>query len=153
MLIVFLNIGLDQFSKWIARFTIIENETFSILKGIIVFIKAENIGAALGIGAGLPSMLKVFYLQLLPIAILFFLLRMILIDKELSKLIIVGVAIAIGGAFGNILDRILYGSVTDFIQFNVGTYTSGIFNVADISVVIGIFIVIIDVSFNKKEPT
>ena len=151
VLIVLLNIGIDQFSKWIARLTIANNEIIPILKGTIVFIKAENIGAALGIGAGLPSMLKVFYLQLLPIAILLFLFRMIVIDKELPKLIIVGVAIAIGGAFGNILDRILYGSVTDFIQLHIGTYTTGIFNIADISVIIGLVLVIVDLSLNFKK--
>lgn len=155
VLIVFFNIGIDQLSKWIARLVIIDNETIDILKGTIVFIKAENIGAALGIGAGLPSMLKIFYLQLLPIIILLFLFRMIVMDKELPKLIIIGVAIAIGGAFGNILDRILYGSVTDFIQLHIGSYTSGIFNVADISVVVGIVIVMMDLSinFNKKTVT
>jgi signal peptidase II len=155
VLIVFFNIGIDQLSKWIARLAIINNETIDILKGTIVFIKAENIGAALGIGAGLPSMLKIFYLQLLPIIILLFLFRMIVMDKELPKLIIIGVAIAIGGAFGNILDRILYGSVTDFIQLHIGSYTSGIFNVADISVVVGIVIVMMDLSinFNKKTVT
>ena len=98
-------------------------------------------------------MLKIFYLQLLPIFILLFLFRMIVTDKELPRLIIIGVAIAIGGAFGNVLDRILYGSVTDFIQLHFGTYTSGIFNIADISVVIGLVLVIIDLSLNFKKKT
>ena len=153
VLIVLFNIGIDQLSKCIVRYSISDNETIPILKGTIVFIKAENIGAALGIGAGLPSMLKIFYLQLLPIFILLFLFRMIVTDKELPRLIIIGVAIAIGGAFGNILDRILYGSVTDFIQLHFGTYTSGIFNIADISVVIGLVLVIIDLSLNFKKKT
>jgi signal peptidase II len=153
VLIVLFNIGIDQLSKCIVRYFISDNETIPILKGTIVFIKAENIGAALGIGAGLPSILKIFYLQLLPIFILLFLFRMIVTDKELPRLIIIGVAIAIGGAFGNVLDRILYGSVTDFIQLHFGTYTSGIFNIADISVVIGLVLVIIDLSLNFKKKT
>jgi signal peptidase II len=153
VLIVLFNIGIDQLSKSIVRHSISDNEAIPILKGAIVFIKAENIGAALGIGAGLPSMLKIFYLQLLPIFILLFLFRMIVTDKELPRLIIIGVAIAIGGAFGNILDRILYGSVTDFIQLHFGTYTSGIFNIADFSVVIGLVLVIIDLSLNFKKKT
>ena len=153
VLIVLFNIGIDQLSKSIVRYSISDNEAIPILKGTIVFIKAENIGAALGIGAGLPSMLKIFYLQLLPIFILLFLFRMIVTDKELPRLIIIGVAIAIGGAFGNVLDRILYGSVTDFIQLHFGTYTSGIFNIADISVVIGLVLVIIDLSLNFKKKT
>ena len=155
VLIVFFSIGCDQFSKSIVRYNIDDNETVQVLKDYIVLITVENTGAAFGVGANLPSGLKVFYLQLIPIAILLFLFRLILIDKELSMLIVVGIAFAIGGAFGNILDRIFYGSVTDFIQLNIGTYKSGIFNIADIIVVLGMLLVIIDLSlnFNNKKTS
>ena len=73
---------------------------------------------------------------------------MIVIDTEFSKSTIVGTAFVIGGAFGNLLDRMLYRSVTDFIQLNIGLNKTVIFNIADIIVVLGMVLVIIDLSLN-----
>ncbi len=56
-----------------------------VLKDYIILIEAENIGATLGVRANLPSNLKIFYLQLIPVAILLFLFRMILIELSIIK--------------------------------------------------------------------
>ena len=58
---------------------------------------------------------------------------------------------AIGAAFGNIYDRIVYGSVTDFIQLKMGLYKSGIFNLADILVIMGTALVVLELIFNKNN--
>ena len=76
---------------------------------------------------------------------------MIVIDTEFSKLTIAGTALVIGGAFGNLLDRIFYRSVTDFIQLNIVANKTIIFNIADILVLLGVILVIIDLSFSSSK--
>ncbi|BBE20740.1 lipoprotein signal peptidase [Aquipluma nitroreducens] len=71
--------------------------------------------------------------------------------NNLSKLLIIGISFAIGGGFGNIYDRILYGSVTDFLYFDFVLFHTGIVNMADISVTIGFFMIIYGLSINQKE--
>ena len=151
VLVVFFSIGCDQISKRIVRNNMNKNEIIHLLKDNIVLKRAENTGVAFGLGANSPLYLKIFYLELIPISILLFLFRTVVIDKEFSKLTITGAAFVIGGAFGNLLDRMLYNSVTDFIQLNVGADKTVIFNIADILVVLGMILVIIDLSLNSYK--
>lgn len=141
----------DQASKIIVRNNMTNNDTISFVKNSIAIIKAENTGAALGLGGNLPSMLKTIYFQIVPIAVLFFFLRKLVTKIEISKLSAVGLSLSIGGAIANIFDRVFYGSVTDFIQLNVGTMKTGIFNIADIFIVFGTIIVVFELIYNKKN--
>lgn len=149
--IVFLNIIIDQVCKYLVRNKINDGEIINVINDNIVFIRAENNGAALGLGGDLPSTLKTFYLQILPILVLLYFLKTIIAKTEISKPTVLGLAFAIGGALGNIIDRIAYGSVTDFIQINIGVIKTGIFNVGDISIVIGVLFVLFELTFNKKN--
>ena len=148
---VFLNIVFDQVSKFLVRNKINDGEIINVIKDNLVFIKVENSGAALGLGGSLPSNLKTIYFQILPIVVLLYFLKTIITNIEISKLTVLGLALAIGGAFGNIIDRIAYGSVTDFIQINIGILKTGIFNVGDISIVIGVLLVLFELCFNKNN--
>ena len=56
----------------------------------------------------------------------------------------IGMCFLIGGGIGNIIDRLLYGSVTDFLHIDFGLFRTGIFNLADVSIMIGIGILIIN---------
>ena len=58
----------------------------------------------------------------------------------------------LGGAIGNVYDRIFYGAVPDFIDFHIGNYHWFIFNVADIFITLGvIFMIIIEITGNNKN--
>lgn len=149
VLTVFFSIGCDQISKKIVRNSINNNEIIPVLKDYIVLKRTENTGIAFGLGTNSSIFLKIFYFQFIPILILLFLFRMIVIDTEFSKLTIAGTALVIGGAFGNLLDRIFYRSVTDFIQLNIVVNKTIIFNIADILVLLGMILVIIDLSFSS----
>ncbi|OIQ41810.1 MAG: signal peptidase II [Bacteroidetes bacterium MedPE-SWsnd-G1] len=149
--IVLLNIGIDQFSKYLVRLTLVKNEVTGVLFDFILFKNVDNSGAALGIGSDLPSMLKTMYFQLLPVVFLIYLLRLILKSPEFSKLLVTGIAFALGGGFGNVIDRIVDGYVTDFIILNVGFFKNGVFNIADVSIVVGIILVFTDIFMNRKK--
>ena len=88
-------------------------------------------------------------LTVLIILIIFFIVLMILKSSGLQKLALV---LILGGALGNVFDRILYKSVPDFIDFHIGDFHWFIFNIADIFITIGvIFMVILEILENKKK--
>jgi signal peptidase II len=59
----------------------------------------------------------------------------------------------VGGGIGNIYDRIAHGSVTDFMHLRFGALQTGIFNVADVSIMIGVGLILLDTWVKKKEDT
>ena len=79
-------------------------------------------------------------LTILIILIIFFIFLMILKSSGLKKL---ALAMILGGALGNVFDRILYKSVPDFIDFHVGEFHWFIFNIADVFITIGVFSMIL----------
>ncbi|KIL35354.1 signal peptidase II [Cohnella kolymensis] len=68
-----------------------------------------------------------------------------------SRLLLIALGMILGGAAGNFLDRALYGEVVDFLQFNFGSYTFPIFNLADSAIVVGVGLVIVDTLLTMKE--
>ena len=136
--IVFLSIALDQISKiWVRNNfdNYIEN---SIIGDVFTLIKVENTGAFLGMGSELPESLRILLLIVLPVIVLIFITIYTYIDKELDKISIIGFSLIIGGGIGNIFDRIVYGSVTDFFYLDFGSiFKTGIFNIADMFVTTG----------------
>ncbi|MDO8994488.1 MAG: signal peptidase II, partial [Daejeonella sp.] len=66
---------------------------------------------------------------------------------------IVGWCFVIGGGTGNLYDRIVHGSVTDFLHLDLGLFQTGIFNLADVSIMIGMFIILTGQFFYKKEES
>ena len=149
--IILLNIICDLVSKSIARNSLNNNETITIIKDFLILKKAENSGAAFGLGSNMPSTIKTIYFQLLPIIFLIYVFRMILIKTEFSKLTVIGVAFAIGGGFGNIYDRIFYGSVTDFIILKIGILKNVTFNIADVVIIIGFILAFLGIFFTKND--
>ena len=149
--IVFLSIALDQISKiWVRNNfeSYIEN---SIIGDVFTLIKVENTGAFLGMGSELPETLRILLLIVLPIIVLISITIYTYIDKTLDKISIIGFSLIIGGGIGNIFDRIVYGSVTDFLYLDFGgVFKTGIFNFADLSVTTGMILILI-YSF-KKNP-
>jgi len=142
--IVFLSITLDQISKiWVRNNfeSYIEN---SIIGDVFTLIKVENTGAFLGMGSELPETLRILLLIVLPIIVLISITIYTYIDKTLDKISIIGFSLIIGGGIGNIFDRIVYGSVTDFLYLDFGgVFKTGIFNFADLSVTTGMILILI----------
>jgi signal peptidase II len=65
-----------------------------------------------------------------------------------------GIALLLGGATGNVTDRIVHGAVTDFLEVWLGTYRWPAFNVADSAITIGAALIILDLLFVKThEPS
>ena len=144
-IIVLLSIASDQISKiWVRNNFESYTET-SIIGDVFTLIKVENSGAFLGMGSELSETFRILLLIVLPIIVLVSITVYTYIEKTLDKNSI------IGGGIANILDRIVYGSVTDFLYLNFGgIFKTGIFNVADLSVTTGMILILIS-SFKNKN--
>ncbi|QDO92889.1 signal peptidase II [Formosa sediminum] len=136
--LIALNIALDQISKFIVRAYVTPYETTELLGDKFILTNVENSGAFLSLGSDLNPTLKSIFLLLLPIVVLGYITYYIISNKTLDRFAIFGFACIIGGGIANVYDRILYGSVTDFFHIDLGgIFKTGVFNVADMSVMLG----------------
>ena len=149
-IIVLLGIAFDQISKVWVRNNFESYIETSIVGDIFTLIKVENTGAFLGMGSELPETLRVLLLIILPVIVLVGITVYTYLEKSLDKTSIIGFSLIIGGGVGNIFDRIVYGSVTDFLYLNFEFFKTGIFNIADLSVTSGMILILIS-SFKKKH--
>jgi len=151
LIILATNIGCDQVSKSIVRQKIDYNEKISVIDGFVTLIKVENTGAFLGLGNQLPRVRYIILMIILPLIVIGYVLYYLFKNNTLSKPLSLGISFAIGGGIGNIIDRILYSSVTDFLHFEFLLFQTGIVNIADISITIGFFILIYELLINRSE--
>lgn len=145
-----MNIGCDQISKDIVRKNVAPNDYIQVVQDNFILTNVENTGAMLGFGQDLPPTMKIVLLQVLPVLVLLILLFRILQKSNLNKWLIIAFAFVIGGGIGNIIDRIAYGSVTDFFQLKLGFLKTGIFNMADVSVTTGVLLLLALSLWNRK---
>lgn len=141
--ILALNISCDQISKNIVRNRIADNERISVVDNYVTLMRVENEGAFLSLGNSLPKVVRFIFLSLFPLAILGFGIGYLFTKKNLSKYMLLGFAFVIGGGIGNLYDRLIYGSVTDFMHIDFVIFQTGVFNMADVSIMTGMAIVII----------
>ena len=149
-IIVLLSISFDQISKIWVRNNFQSYSEKSIIGDVFTLIKVENTGAFLGMGSELSEIPRILLLIILPVIVLISITLYTYIDKSLDKLSIIGFSLIIGGGIANIFDRIVFGSVTDFLYIILGgIFKTGIFNIADLSVTTGMILILIS-SFKRK---
>ncbi|NNL81922.1 MAG: signal peptidase II [Winogradskyella sp.] len=150
--VIVLNIALDQISKIIVRSTIAYREVIEIIGDKFILTNVENTGAFLGMGSELSTTMKTIFLLILPVVVLGYVVYYIIKTKSLNKLSLIAFCCIVGGGIANVFDRIVYGSVTDFLFIDLGgVFRTGIFNIADLSVTTGMLILIYFSIFPKKN--
>lgn len=143
LFILILNFSCDQISKTIIRKSLAEYEIIPIIDGYFTLTMVENKGAFLSAGSSLPYFIRLILLTLLPIAFLTYGLWLIIQKKDMPQMLVIGWCFVIGGGIGNLYDRIIHGSVTDFFHLDLRLFQTGIFNMADVSIMTGMFIIIL----------
>lgn len=132
----------DQVSKWIIVSRLSLHESIPILPGLLWITRIHNSGIAFGFFPGLPRVfMAVTVLSML--VVLYFYLTI----QPRTLLTTLGCAFILGGAAGNLIDRIHYGHVVDFINFSFWPA----FNLADSAVSIGVALLLASFLFEKKE--
>jgi signal peptidase II len=149
--IVFVNIGLDQVSKVVVRNNVELNEKIELVGDSFIMTKIENSGAFLSMGEDWSPWLRITMLLVIPSMVLLGLLFYLFIKTDLNGPTRWGYACVVGGGLANMFDRIAYGSVTDFLHIDLGFAKTGIFNIADVSIMVGIGLVLLGYWQERKE--
>ena len=146
----------DQGAKWLVRAHIQERfGRIEVIPGFFRLVHAENEGAAWGLLSEASYRIPFFIVATL---IAFVVIGVFFVRLPKGKLsLAVALASILGGAIGNFIDRVLYQSVTDFLEFYIsyppikrvliqifGSYRWPAFNIADVAIVVGISIVLYD---------
>jgi len=128
----------------------------SYLNDTIRIVYAENTGAFLSLGSGLSDTIRFIVLTVLPVLVLLYVLYTILFSTQMSRYQAAAFSFIVGGGGSNVYDRILEGKVVDFMNMGLGGLRTGIFNVADMAIMLGLFMMI-PLLFRKpphnEEPT
>ena len=149
--LIIMNIGCDQVTKSIVRKKLVPYSTINLLNNHLTITKIENTGAFLSAGNSLSGPLRFIILSLLPLGAMILGFIYIFSKPDLSPVTITGICFIIGGGIGNIFDRIVHGSVTDFLHIRLGGLQTGIFNMADVSIMTGTALIILCPLLKKKN--
>ena len=118
LLLLTLNFGCDQISKKIVRTEISDYEHISIIKDRFTLTKVENSGAFLSLGDNMPYIFRLIILTGLPLLFLGYGLYFLFAKRNLPISMQIALCFLIGGGIGNLYDRIVHGSVTDFMHMD-----------------------------------
>ena len=135
--------GCDQAAKHVAREVLGGSPAVSFAADTVRFELALNPGGFLSLGAGLPEEIRsLFFLAVVPLGLL---LVCVLLFRAgpLSSASLVGLGLVAGGGLANWIDRLVAGAVTDFVSLGLGGLRTGIFNVADVSVMAGVAVLLL----------
>ena len=152
-LILIANIGCDQISKKIVRQKVDYHESIRLISNYFTLTKVENKGALLSLGSDLPATLKFILLSGIPVLALSFGIGYLFLRKNISVMSRVALGFAIGGGIGNIYDRVVHGSVTDFLHIDLVIFQTGIFNMADVSLMVGMGLFLIQSFWHRNQTT
>jgi len=151
LLIAFGVFALDQLTKAVVDATIPLHDVRTVIPGFFRLTHVKNTGAAFGIFADSASRLKTEALIALSVASLAVVLMLLWRQNLGAGRSGVALALILGGASGNLFDRLLHGSVVDFLLFYVQTYQWPSFNVADSAIVTGAGLLVLDMLRRKPK--
>ena len=142
---------IDQWTKWLAETKLTFHDPVPVIEPFLNWTLAYNYGAAFSFLADAGGWQKWFFSGL---ALLMSLVLIVYLIKAPRKatLLSFGLALVLGGAVGNLIDRLLHGHVIDFIHVHYAdVWHYPIFNIADIGISIGVLLIIIDMLFLEKK--
>lgn len=139
LVLVLSTVGCDRVTKHLAITKLADTPAQSHFAGVFRIEYAENTGAFLSLGAGLPKWARTVLLTIGPALALA---AIAAIKNHWVGLPLVGASLVFAGGVSNLADRVARGSVVDFMNVGIGTLRTGIFNVADIAVLLGAVIIV-----------
>jgi signal peptidase II len=126
------------------------HESVAVVPGFFHLTHVENRGAAFGLFAESPSEWKIAVLVLFSLIALVVVSALLWKNSHAMTTTGVGLALILGGALGNLWDRLLSGQVVDFLDFYVGSYHWPAFNLADSAIVVGALLLVSEILFSKS---
>jgi signal peptidase II len=145
-IIAIIIIILDRITKYAAKGFWFPDKSMDIIRNYLSFTYLENRGAAFGIFKN-----KKFLLVGVTTLVVIFLIYYLYKNRSMSRLLKIGLTLIIAGAIGNLIDRVAFSYVVDFIYFHVkDIFDWPVFNFADISVVCGSIILALCLLLGKE---
>ena len=152
LLIAFFVVALDRLAKLAVEHQIPLHDGIQIIPGFFRLTHLENRGAAFGLFADSQSPWTIATLVLFSVLALVVVSTLLWKNSHTVSSTGIGLALILGGAIGNLWDRLTAGHVTDFLLFYVRQYQWPAFNVADSAIVIGAGLLVYEIVFTKKTP-
>ena len=149
IIIIVAIIALDQWSKWAIKTSFNLYQSKPVIQDLLHFTYVTNDGMAFGLS--FPGGKHV--LLIMTILLTGFIVGFLWKEKDGHPLIKYGLALILSGAIGNLIDRLLYGKVVDFLDLMIGNFHWYIFNIADSSVTIGMILFIIHSVYIEQKKT
>jgi len=144
-------VALDRFTKWIVETRISLVDSFRVIPGFFDIVHTQNRGVAFGLLDDSAGGWQSAILVVLSLAAVGLLSALLWNPRRLDPRSLWGFSLILGGAAGNVFDRIIFGRVTDFLLVYIGSYQWPAFNVADSAIVIGCGFLLLDLLHTKRQ--
>jgi len=144
--------ALDRSTKWLIETRLSTLDSYTVIPGFFDIVHSTNCGVAFSLFHNSTSPWRTTLLIVVALAALAVVGGMILRSSGADRLSVYGLALIFGGALGNVFDRIIWGGVTDFLDFYIGSLHWPAFNVADSAVVVGSGLLLLDLLKPRRQP-
>lgn len=133
----------DQITKYTAKHYLEGRGVYSYIGDTFRLGYSENTGSFLGLGSSLPENVRTFLFSGLVAVFLLVFLVYVIKSSDISKTGVIACALIIAGGLSNLIDRLVNnGAVIDFLNLGIGSLRTGIFNVADMAIMLGAFLLL-----------
>lgn len=144
-------VACDQATKQFASQALSDGARRSYLNGLVELHYLENGGAFLGLGAGLDENARFWLFTVGVSAFLVTTFALLFVRSPKNPWETIGLALILGGGIGNLMDRVLHGgNVVDFMRVGFGGVETGVFNVADSAIMVGVCVLLLPVFANAR---
>jgi signal peptidase II len=144
-------IVLDRLTKWAVARYIPLRDSIAVIPGLFHITHVENRGAAFGLFADSAFPWKIAALVGFSLVALIIVSVLLWKNGHAMTTTTIGLSLILGGAAGNLWDRVVDGRVVDFLHFYIGSYSWPDFNVADSAIVIGAVLLVSEILFAKPS--
>lgn len=141
-------ITIDQITKYTAKHHLEGQGIYSYIGDSFRLGYSENTGAFLGLGSSLPEHVRTFIFSGLVAIFLLAFITYIIRSSRVTKTDVIASGLITGGGLSNLIDRLVNnGAVIDFMNLGIGSLRTGIFNVADMAIMLGAFLLL----FHRRD--
>ena len=142
---------LDQITKHYIDSYMSVGDSFTVIQGLFNITHVRNPGAAFGIFSKSPEIFRTVFLIAVTSAAMVLILYYIRTNRERGGLLNLAMSLIFGGAIGNLVDRIRFGEVIDFLDFYIGSNHWPAYNVADSAISTGAVLLLLAMIWKKGE--
>lgn len=143
-------VGLDQLTKWYVSSVMSLHDSCPVIDGFFSITYVRNPGAAFGFLTNAAPLFRSVFLIAVSTAAILMILYYLSRNRTAGTVLICALSLIVGGAAGNLVDRVLWGSVIDFLDLYAGSWHWPAFNVADSAISIGAVLLVVEL-FRKRR--